>query len=219
VLTAAYVAFTLAQLAVAIWAFRLYRHRPSAGALALFLPIAALVWDNGVVAIGSLLGVGTLLQMLTYPRFIGHAFLTPIWTVTAVAFAGRAGALGSRHRAFESASWVLYALMVAYGVFDALVLLDLSPVRQADILYYTNVGGIPGPPAPAVVMVLVTIACGVLVLKAIRWPWMLAGALFMLVTAAIPTDLVGFVLSNSGEVVLGLALVLTERRLQQREGL
>jgi len=217
-LTAAYAAFALAQLALAVWAFRLYRRRPSAGALALFLPIAALVWDNTVVAIGGLVGEGMLLQALTYPRFVGHAFLTPIWTVAAVAFAGRADALGARRQAFEKASWGLYALLVVYGVVDALVLLDLAPVRQADILYYTNAGGIAGPPVPAIVMVLVTIVCGALVLKAIRWPWMLVGALFMLVTAAIPTNVVGFVVSNSGEVVLGLTLVATEWRLQQREG-
>ena len=46
---------------------------------------------------------------------------------------------------------------------------------------------------------------------------MLAGAVFMLVAAAIPTDLVGFVVSNSGEVVMAASLVATEAFLQKRE--
>jgi hypothetical protein len=213
-LTVVYVVFAAAHTALAIWALRLYRRRPSAGALVLMLPLFALVWDNGTVAVGSLVGEGALLQALTYPRFVGHAFLTPIWIVTAVAFATRVGAQGSRAALLSRGSWALYGLMVVLGVADALLLLRLEPARQADVLYYTNVGGLPGPPVPAIIMVLVTIACGALLFRAIRWPWMLAGAVFMLVTAAIPTDLVGFVVSNSGEVVLGMALVLTERRLQ-----
>jgi hypothetical protein len=46
---------------------------------------------------------------------------------------------------------------------------------------------------------------------------MLAGGAFMFVAAAVPARLVGFWLSNTGEVALGLALVLTERFLQSRE--
>jgi len=47
----------------------------------------------------------------------------------------------------------------------------------------------------------------------------LAGALLMFVATVVPVEIVGFVVSNSGEAVLAAALVETERFLQTRDGL
>ena len=216
-LTASYAFFALAQVALAIWAFALYARRPSLGAFTVALPIALLVWDNGVVAIGALLGDGEVLRWLSYPRFVGHALLTPIWIITAFEYARRLGIARLQGRASQLAEWGIYGLMVAYGAVRSLVLLDMQPVRQGELLYYTNKGGFPGPPLPAIVMVLVLGWAGYLVFRETRWPWMLAGAVVMFVAALAPTDVFGFWPSNTGEVVLALALVLTEWRLQALE--
>lgn len=216
-LTAAYIAYALAQAALALVAIRLYRARPSAGALALLLPIAAVVYDNAMVAAGSFIGDGRLLEVLSFPRFLGHALLTPIWIVAAVAFVTQAGAFRGRERAWAIGAWALYAFAVVVGLVNSVVLLRYELVLQADLVYYTNAGGLPGPPFPSIAMTFVVIAMGVVVLRRARWPWMLAGALFMLLAAAIPVDLVGFVVSNSGEVVMAASLVATEAYLQRRE--
>lgn len=216
-LTAAYTIYAIAQFALAIWAFRLYRRRPSAGALALLLPIAAVVYDNAMVAAGSLIGPGALLETLSLPRFVGHALLTPIWVVTAAAFARRAGALAERGVAVERAAWALYGALVVIGLVNSVFLLDYELVRQADLVYLTNAGGLPGPPLPSVLMVLSLIVSGVAVWRRTGWPWMLAGSAFMLAAAALPTEIVGFVVSNSGEVVLAASLVTTESVLQRLE--
>jgi hypothetical protein len=210
--TVAYAAFAIAHLVIGIWGLRLYlRHRTVAG-LTLILPIFALVYDNAVAAAGSLVGEGTTLLALTSPRFVGHAFLTPIWIVSSTGLAALVGVALAQRCAITIAAWVLYAGMAALGVIDALLLLDLVPLREGSVLVYTNAGGLPGPPAPAVVMVLVTLAWSVPVLRVARWPWMLVGALVMLVAAAIPAEVAGFVLSAAGEVVLAAALVATEAR-------
>ncbi len=216
-LTLAYLGYGLAQAALAVWAWRLYRRRPSVGALTLILPIAAVVYDNVMVALGSFVGDGQLLAILSFPRFLGHALLTPIWIVTVVAFAVRTGAFARRPIAWMRGSWILYGALVVVGLVNSVVLLRYELVEQADLVYYTNAGGIPGPPLPSVIMVLVVIACGVIVARRTRWPWMLAGGVFELVAAAIPTALVGFVVANSGEVVLAAALVATEAFLQRSE--
>jgi hypothetical protein len=214
VLTALYALFAVVQLALGIWAVALYRRRPSLGAFTVALPIVLLVWDNAVVAIGAAVGDGALLRLLSYPRFAGHAFLTPIWIVTGFEFARRAGVPWLQSRGSRIAEWVLYGAMVVLGVIRSLVLLDMQPVRQAELLYYTNKGGFPGPPIPALVMVLVVIVTGFLVLRRLGWPWMLAGGVVMFFAAAVPTSAVGFWVSNLGEVALSLALVLTEGYLQ-----
>jgi hypothetical protein len=218
-LTVAYAVFALAQLALSVSAVALWRRRPSLGALVLALPILALVWDNAVVGLGSSIGEGPLLTALTYPRFAGHALLTPVWIVTALEFARRGGIPWARGRAARIWAWSLYGAMAALGVLSAIVLLRLEPVRKGGLVYYTNAGGLPGPPIPAIVMVMAVLVVGMLLLKRTGWPWMLVGGTLMLFAAAVPARIVGFWLSNTGEVALGLALVFTERFLQSREGM
>ncbi len=216
-LTAAYVVFALVQLVLGVWAVALYLRRPSIGAFTVALPIVLLVWDNAVVAIGALVGEGELLQLLSWPRFAGHAFLTPVWIVTGFEYARRGGVSWLESRGSKVFEWVLYGAMVLLGVLRSLVLLDMQPVRQAELLYYTNKGGFPGPPIPALVMVVVVLAAGVALLRRLGWPWLLVGGVIMFVAAAIPTSVVGFWVSNLGEVALSFALVLTEGYLQGRE--
>lgn len=211
-LTVAYALFALVHLFLGVWGLRLVLRRPSVAGWTLILPIFALVYDNSVAAVGSFIGEGALLRALTLPRFVGHAFLTPIWTVTSVGLAALFGVALARRRGARIASWVVYAVLVVLGIVDALVLLELEPLRDGTALVYTNAGGLPGPPAPAIVMVLVTIIMGALVLRQAHWPWMLAGAVFMLVAAAVPAPVAGFALSAAGEVVLASALVATEAR-------
>lgn len=216
-LTAAYAGYALAQAALATWAFVLWRRKPSAAALTLLLPIAAVVYDNAMVALGAAIGPGPALVALTAPRFWGHALLTPLWTVTGVLFVLRVGTLAGREVVARRAVWIAYVALVVIGVMNSVVLFTPELVTEGGLVYYTNGGGLPGPPTPSIVMVVVLIASGVVVGRATGWWWMLAGSLFMLGAASVPTALVGFVVSNSGEVVLAASLVATEAFLQRRE--
>jgi hypothetical protein len=217
-LTAAYVVFALAQAALAVWAFVLFARRRSLGAFALALPIALLVWDNSVVALGAALGDGPLLVALSWPRFVGHALLTPIWILTGFEYARRVGVGRLQGNSSRVAEWVLYVAMAAFGFVRSVALLSFKPVVQGDLFYYTNGGGFPGPPLPAILMVVVVGVAGVLVLRRTGWAWMLVGGVAMLIAALVPQSVAGFMVSNSGEVLLSLALVATERFLQGREG-
>jgi hypothetical protein len=216
-LTAAYIGFALAQLALAIWAIVLFSQRRSLGAFTVALPIALLVWDNAVVALGATIGDGPLLIALSWPRFVGHALLTPIWILTAFEYARRVGAPRLQGRGSVIAEWALYGAMAALGFLKAVILLKFEPVTQGDLFYYTNGGGFPGPPIPALVMVVVVIVAGYVVFRRTGWIWMLVGGVVMFIAAAVPISLAGFLVSNAGEVALSLALVATERFLQQRE--
>lgn len=216
-LTAAYIGFALAQLALAVWAVALFVRRRSLGSFTVALPIALLVWDNAVVALGATLGGGPLLVALSWPRFIGHALLTPIWILTAFEYARRVGAPRLQNRGSFVAQWALYLAMAALGLLKSVILLRFEPVVQGDLFYYTNGGGFPGPPVPALVMVVVVIGAGIVLLRRAGWRWMLVGGVVMFVAAAVPISLAGFLVSNGGEVALSLAMVATERFLQRRE--
>ena len=212
-----YVVFAIAQAILAVLAVRLYLKRRSISALTLILPIAAVVWDNAIVALGASIGDNSLLVALSWPRFIGHALFTPLWIITAVGFAQRAGTAYLCTKAVSIGQWVLYAVCVIMGFLRSVVYLEMVPATEGGLFYYRNGGAFPGPPWGSITMLLVALICAVAVLRRAKSPWMLLGSLFMLVASVVPTKIIGFVLTNSGEVVMAASFVATEYLLQKRE--
>jgi hypothetical protein len=215
--TFAYIIYTVAQAALAVWAFILWRRDRQVGSLALLLPIATVWYDNLIIAIGSWVGAGPLLEALTIPRFVGHAFITPIWIVAAVSLAVRVGAFVRYARAATIGSWILYGLMVVVGVLNEIVFFEGELVTEGDVLYYTNVGRLFTPPPPSLTMLVVVLICGALVLWKTRWPWMLLGALPVPVSQAMSGEGAVFVFVNSGEVIMSASLAATLAFVQRRE--
>ncbi|MDZ4168727.1 MAG: hypothetical protein U1E26_03605 [Coriobacteriia bacterium] len=213
----AYIVYAIAQAVVAVWAFVLWRKDRTVGALALLLPIAAVWYDNLIIALGGFIGPGPMLQALTFPRFAGHALLTPLWIVAAVSFAVRAGAFAKRARTVVIGSYVLYGAMVAVGLLNEVVFFKGELVTEGDAVYYTNVGRLFTPPPPSLTMLVVVLICGALVLWHTRWPWMLLGALPVPLSQFLRSDSSAFLLVNSGEVIMSVSLVATLAFLQRRK--
>ena len=217
--TIAYLAYAAAQAALAVWAFVLLRKDRTAGALALLLPIAAVVYDNLVMALGSFIGPGATLEALTVPRFLGHALFTPVWIVAAVAFALRAGVFAGRERVSMFGAWALYGVMVVIGLLNEVVFFRGELVAEGDVIYYTNVGRLLTPPPPSLTMLLVVLVCGAIVFwrTRFRWPWMLLGGLPVLASQMMRDDSAAFMLINSSEVIMSLSLIATLVYLRRRE--
>lgn len=216
-MTTAYLVYAAAQVGLAVWAFKLWRADRSLGAFALLLPIATVGYDNVIIAAGSWIGPGPLLEALTVPRFAGHAFFTPAWIVAAVALAARAGAFPKRERLFTVGSWVLYGAMVIVGLLNEVVFFRGELVIESDVTYYTNAGRLFTPPPPSLTMLVVVLVCGVLVLWRTRWPWMLLGALPVPLSQAMSGEGAAFLFINSGEVIMSASLVSTLAYLRRRE--
>jgi len=214
--TAAFAFFALAQALLAVIAIRLYRRQPSLSALMTILPIAGVVWDNAIVALGATIGPGPLLIALSWPRFIGHALLTPAWILAGIGFAQRSGAGWLRSRSALLGGWILYAIAVIAGLLRYGVYLRMAPVWDGGLFYYTNAGTFPGPPFGSILMLVVVLICSFIVWRRARIPWLLIGSVFMLLTQLVPRELVGFLVTNSGEVVMAATLVATEAILQNR---
>ncbi|GAB3838640.1 hypothetical protein GCM10027610_042990 [Dactylosporangium cerinum] len=161
----------------------------------------ALVYDNGVIALGRPIGEGDLLEGLNAGRFVGHVLFTPLLIVVGAVLA-RAG------RRLLTAAAGLAAVLVALGVYTDIVRLRLVPERHGDTLRYVN-DAAAGPPVPAVVAILVLIGVGVVLWRREGWPWLFTGAVAMFAAAA-----AGFAvpwLGNLGELVLLTTVVLTVR--------
>ncbi|WP_143234425.1 hypothetical protein [Paractinoplanes atraurantiacus] len=159
------------------------------------LVVGALIWDNAVIALGSAIGPGAALQALSVPRYVTHALLVPLLVLIAAGLTGVADL-----RPFI----LVTGLLISVGIYADIVTLALEPATYAGTLRYTNAAS-NGPPIPAIVVILILIAFGVLLLKRRRSPWLLTGALTMLIAAAtgIPW------LANLGELALAATVCVT----------
>lgn len=204
--TIAYLAYALGQATLAVLTFRIWRAERSATALTLMLPMATVVYDNVMIALGSFIGEGALLEVLTVPRFVGHALFTPIWIVGAVSLAVRFGAFARWRKVASVGSWVLYGIMVGIGLLNEVVYFVGEFVSDGDVVYYTNIGRLFTPPPPSLAMLITVLACGLVVWRRASWPWMTVGALAVLLAQIFQGGEAAFVFINSGEVLMSLAL-------------
>lgn len=217
--SAGYLVYGLAQAALAMWAFTLWRRDRTAGAFMLMLPIAAVWYDNLIIGLGGTVGVGPMLEALTFPRFLGHSLFTPSWIVAAVALATRFGAFRGRQRTARVGSWALYAAMVAVGLVNEVFSFEGELVREADVVYYTNAGRLFTPPPPSLVMTLTVLLAGVYIAVRTRgrWPWMALGAVLVPAGQFVNAEGPLFFVVNLGEVLMSASLVATLAWVMRRE--
>jgi hypothetical protein len=102
----------------------------------------------------------------------------------------------------------LTAAVLVYGVWVDVIDLDLEFSDEHGILRYTYVHPTHSLPGP-IITVVVLVALGLAIFRAARWPWLLAGAVFMFLASGggAGTPYV----ANVGETVLAVTMVLTSR--------
>ena len=216
--TLAYLAYAIGQAVLAVLTFRVWLSERTVTAFTLMLPMATVVYDNVMIALGSFIGEGALLEALTVPRFVGHALFTPIWIVGAVSLAIRFGAFAKWRRFASIGSWALYGAMVIVGLLNEVVFFAGEFVADGDVVYYTNVGRLFTPPPPSLAMLVTVLVCGVIIWRRAGWPWMTLGAVAVLVAQVVQGGEAAFVFINSGEVLMSASLYATLIHVRKLEG-
>jgi hypothetical protein len=195
------------------------------GGLLIAFVSAGLTYDNALIAAGSVIGPGPLLESLSWPRFALHAAFTPLLMVAAWRILGAAGRAPATRPGWGMVVGVLVVSMSAWGIGFDLVGLQIQPACLGDTLRYTTStagpqlcfeGQVPlpshGPPVPSIVTVVFCIAAGLGLWRGAGWPWLAAAAVFMFAAAGAPGARLGPSIGNLGEVVLQAGLALTALR-------
>ncbi len=200
------------QLILLAWLVRIYKETGLAVALLLIPPQFGLVYDNLIVGIGSWIGVGPLLEAISWPRFWMH-WLMGAWLIIASgAILRLAGFEWAQKKAVMGA---FCALTVFWMIWDLPYFFtkSLHPVCEFGLVRYSvqvaegkfclstqvAVRG-DGPPWPQLVTCFIVIAAGALLAFKRRFPWMMLGAILMLISATPP--LAAIKLDNLGEVFI-----------------
>ena len=210
-----YPLYTMAHAALLVWGSRLWPRSRSLGLALLLLVGAALVYDNLIIAIGRLLGEGSLLQSLNWPRFLFHALFTPLLLVTAVHQAGRAGLRWASSQIGQAAAWLVALGLILFGLIHDMVGITLTPTAYGGTLRYAAAAG--GPPIPAIITIIIIIIVGLLIWRPLRWPWMFVGAIIMFIGAAAPPSIVGPAVGSGVEIALLAGLLATEKKLTEAQ--
>ncbi|MBY6212481.1 hypothetical protein KUV95_13060 [Microbulbifer agarilyticus] len=217
--------YALCHATLCAWAFTLWKSQRAPGAALVALVCAALTYDNIILSIGASIGIGPLLESLSWPRFVMHAFLTPLLLIVASKAAQAAGLRWAQGPNWNRFIWLLVPMMILVGVYEGLIGLELVPACFDDTLRYTSnlhptqlcyegqqpVAG-NGPPIPSIVATLLTLIVGIGLWRQLGWPWMALGATIMFFAAAIPSSLLGMAPGNGGEVLLLASLVYSVAR-------
>ena len=217
--------YSLAHLSVAVFAIRILRRYSAPGALIVAVISIGLIYDNGMIALGSTIGIGDTLELLSWPRFIMHALITPFMVIAVIQVSIAGGIQWLDTRAAWTGVWVLMAALVGYGAYE-LTILELQPACFGGITRYTSSASaaqfcfegqqsLPsvGPPIASILSVFLIMGFGAVIWKRHRWPWFALGGLQMLLAAAVPFSQFGLLPGNGGEVILQLAFVSTAYRL------
>lgn len=206
---------TAVLLLLAVWLAGLFAQTRSLAALFTLIVAIGLVYDNGIIAAGSLIGTGPLLEALNWPRYVIHAFATPLLVIVALDLAQRYGLAWSTRTGWSAAFWVLTVLLVAYGVVVELLPLSLVAESSGGVTSYAPAGG-SGFPLPAMVTMVALTAVGVLIWVRKSWPWLGLGAILAFIGFGVAPALDFTVLGQFAEVVLIGGISLSESRLAQQ---
>lgn len=208
----------------------LARTRQASGALLVAMISGGLVYDNAIIALGSTIGIGSLLETLSWPRFIMHALLTPFMMIAATRIAISAGVNWAQSDTWRIVVWLLVIGGIVSGVFGHLIGHDIFPSCAHGILRYTGnlspnqfcfpdqiaVQG-AGPPIASIVGTIVTLVVGVSLWRRAGWIWLMTASLIMFVAAAVPISGYGLAPGNGGEVLLMAAFAASIARFARRK--
>lgn len=199
------------QFALLLWLLRIRRNTSAVAATVLLLPQLGLVYDNLIVALGSSIGLGALLQALSWPRFWIH-WLCGTWLIIAAGSILRLARFGWAQSRAAMASFCVLAVGLTALELSHLWTAKLYPVCEKGLLRYSTAVtpaqfcqpdqlAVAGQfPLPAIITCLVVVIAGAVLLWRRGFPWMFIGGVLMFLSAAPPAAKLK--LDNLGEIFI-----------------
>lgn len=211
--TLLYTIFTIAHILLLIWGVRLWRQSGSIRLFLVLLPIIGLLYDNAIIALGSLLGPSELLQTLNMGRFLLHAIITPMLIMAALDMARRAGVGWAANRVVYALFGVFTIVLILFGLTE-MPKMVFEPVVYGGTLRYVDTA-VAGPPIPSIITIILIMVIGIFIWRKQKWPWLFIGALLMFIGSAMPPSVVGPAVGSGTEVILLTSLLATEAHIQK----
>jgi hypothetical protein len=195
----------IGNICLVIWLARSWLRQRDWVLLVTLLPMLALPYDTGVVALGSTLGEGDLLRRLSMPRLLWFYLTMPLLLLIAGGIARRADFAWAQSRGFVIGLGALTVGFLAFGWENIFSIPTLYPACFEDMLRYVttvtpeqactpgqagiDVGG--QVPWAGLVGILGLLVVGVLLWWKRGWPWLTLGTIASSVLLGLPNTPAG----------------------------
>ena len=207
-----YALYALVYVGVAVWAVMLWFQTRRVGVLILLAVTLGVFYDNLILALGNLIGAGSLLQMLSVPRFALHQLILP-WVIVAATLQARDAGIGWAQG--KRALWISIGasvVLMLFGVVTRVLLLELKPEVMDGVMRYVAARSY-GPPLVSIVSLAYAGVVGFFLWRKMDWVWVLVTAVLVFVGESIPDESLRRLLGSGVEVLWLVAMLATERHL------
>lgn len=203
--------FAIAYVLLLIWGLR--THKKWTFSSVIFFVVAALIYDNTIIALGVLIGDGALLESLSLLRFWFHMLFTPTLILFSVMAMSEAGIEWAQKAwvVWLGAVYAIAAMIVEYVTVINGLALEASEDYGA--LSYSSAEEASGPPMMIILVLIALVIAGIMLWWKAKWPWMFVGTVIMTIGSAVPIDIGSNALTNAFELVLLFTLVWTKKQL------
>ncbi|MFC7686423.1 phospholipid phosphatase [Ureibacillus sp. GCM10028918] len=175
----------------------------------LLLVIVGLIYDNLIIAAGSFIGEGELLEGLSYARFCLHALFTPTLVLFAFGICSNLGLIWAKKTYWKVIFSFITLGLVVYELFTSVIGLELRAKEENGLLSYESVES--AGPVMVILVTVVLVIVGIILLKKFRFPWLLTGTLVMIFGSLLGIWIKNFPITNILEFLLILSLLLTKQ--------
>ncbi|MDG0032028.1 hypothetical protein MMB68_20985 [Priestia sp. Y58] len=208
--TILYFLFSICYLTLLILNIKLIKKR-NVSFYMVFLPlvIVGLIYDNIIISLGSFIGEGNVLLLLSMFRFWFHALFTPTLLLFAYGVAKQSSLQWANKFIFKIIFLMSTLALISYEIIQTI---NKNPeiLREYGIIRYTFVGA-SGAPLMVIIMAFILLVVGVSLYRKTRWSIMMIGVALMVVGSAIPINLPSTAIINIFELFFICSLFLTQR--------
>lgn len=206
-----YPIYALVSVILFVWGLAIFgRIRLVSIGLALLI-IAGMIYDNVIISISGLLGAGSLLESLSFIRYIVQSITMPLIIAITFTVARQAGLGWAKNTLLRYGAWVITAALIVYGLVNNFAGLLPDPINLDGNLRYLAVKSTL-PVLLGVSTVLVAIM-GALIWRATKSPWIFIAAMLGLLSSAVPGRSMHFILGTATQILLVGSLLATAQSL------
>jgi hypothetical protein len=180
----------------------------------LLLVTFGLVYDNLILAMGSIIGKGSFLEALNVMRYWFHAFFTPLLILFSWAAIRETDIRWLKGRIGLLLAGIYTLSMIFAELIQNTIGLKLEAAQKYGVLSYDSTGS-HGPPIMIIGVTIALLLAGIVLWKKLKWKWMAIGVILMGIGSAVPVPLESDAITNGFELILLISLWATKAFLEK----
>lgn len=171
--------------------------------------LLGLVYDNLIIASGSIMGEGLLLKSLSIGRYWLHAFLTPTLLLFAWGICFKTGFRWAQKTIWKVLASLLTIGLILFELIFVVMKIKLEPKWENSLLTYENIAQTSSP-YMVVVVTTVLLVVGFLLIRKLHFPWLFIGTFTMIIGGVVGIWIKNPLLMNVFELLFLISIFITK---------